>query len=170
MHKVSTQIDLTKMTPEEVINWALRVEEENREFRRLEALRLEEEGLKERIAQTPNFYSTRNTLVLRRTPDHELIAPARDVFAYLGIYKLRHPKDGKGTRVSDKEIEAYRQLMDEGTKESDITLKMIDERVSPESKGQPAASTVVEKDFTVIEEQDPTGTEEEDSNKGDDQD
>jgi len=151
MSYMTTQIDLTKLTTAELIAWAQKTDEENRKLRLQEEMRQEEKALKEEIKKEKRAIPTRNTLVLRRTPDHESIAPARDVLAYLKVYDLKQPhtETGKKTKVSDEEINAYQMLKADGLAEKDITVEMIAGRV----KGEPVAQTEEEEDASEMEDQ-----------------
>lgn len=156
--KNNTQVNLANMTPEEILAWAKEVEEENRELRRIEALRKGEEALKEeRKKESKRFIPTRNTLVLRRTSDHELIAPARDVLDYLKVYDLYEPltKKGKKTKVSDADIKSYQDLRDEGVNPREITAKMLKDRTGDEvDKDQKDSIEEEDDDYSEMEEQD----------------
>lgn len=114
---------------------AAELEAENKVFKDKEAKKKEEESLKKKIKDEARFFPVRNTLVLRRTTDHDLIAPARDVFDYIELYDLKKPvtAEGKKTKVSEDELKVYQELKAEGF--TDITPKMVAGKVKPTKEG-----------------------------------
>lgn len=154
-----SNVDFANMSQEEIIELAKKLEkleEENRVLRQAEELRQEEEALKEeRKKESKRFIPTRNTLVLRRTKNHEKIAPTRDVLDYLKVYDLKAPttEEGKKTKVSDDEIAAYQALEAEGVQ--NITVEMISGRVATNGEEKaPSNADAEEEDSSTMEEQD----------------
>lgn len=109
------------------------VQEQLAEYKLKEKIEAENRELRESIRKEPRAGSIRNTLVLRRTSDHDKMAPARDILAYLDLYDQKEAaKTGsKKTRVSDTEINVYHDLKAQGI--TDITPKMVKDIV--EGKG-----------------------------------
>lgn len=97
------------------------------EYKKKELIDKENFELRERYRKEPRAISTRNTLVLRRTPDHDKIAPTRDVLAYLELYDKKDPAkakaEGKKVHVSDEEIKVYHDLKVQGV--ANITPEMV---------------------------------------------
>ena len=129
-----TQPDFSKMSKEEILDWAMKVDQENREFQEKERLRKEDEALRDWARKEPRFTSTRNTLVLRRTPNHNEIAPRRHVRAYLELFDMNDPETPKGkkTRVSEDELTVYQELKEEGVE--NITPAMVKEKLKASGK------------------------------------
>ncbi|APG25962.1 hypothetical protein [Syntrophotalea acetylenica] len=156
---IQSNVDFTNMSQEEIIELAKKLEkleEENRAYRLAEELRQEEEALKEeRKKESKRFLPTRNTLVLRRTPNHEVIAPTRDVLDYLNVYDLKAPltDEGKKTKVSEEELKTYQGLVTEGVQ--NITVEMISESAAMKDKKEvPSSTDEEEEDSSTMEEQD----------------
>lgn len=105
------------------------------EYQAKEKIAAENHALSERIRKEPRSISTRNTLVLRRTPSHDVIAPARDILAYLDLYDQKEDArtDTKKIRVSDIEINAYHDLKAQGA--SVVTIKMVKDIMDAKGKG-----------------------------------
>jgi len=61
------------------------------EYQKQEQIDRENRELRERYRKEPRATSTRNTLVLRRTANHDKIAPTRDVLDYLELYDKKDP-------------------------------------------------------------------------------
>lgn len=103
------------------------------EYKKQEQIEKENFELRERYRKEPRAISTRNTLVLRRTPNHDKIAPVRDVLDYIEYYDIKAEvtADKKKIRVSDEEIKVYQDLKAEGAK--NITQDMVKQII--EAKG-----------------------------------
>lgn len=119
---------------------------QNEELKQKEERRQEEVSLKAKIDDEPRFGSFRNNLVLRRTPSHEVIAPARDVFYLIEVadLKKKHYPDNKRIYVSDREFATFLTMKAEDI--PNITYPMLDERMKSKSAAGPEGPTEPEAD------------------------
>lgn len=111
--------------PAQVIAELEAMRQELAEYKKRERIENENRAMADRMRREPRFLPTRNTLVLRRTPKHDIIAPARDVFSYIEIYDMKDAKKKENTkvRVSEEEIKTYQALVAEGVQS--ITPELI---------------------------------------------
>lgn len=105
---------IVKITKEKEDQDRLLAENKEKERRRQE-----EFGLANKIKAESRFGQTRKTLIARRVPNPEEIAPASDVFDYLEIVDLvsgNKKSKKKGVRVQEAYLEFYQAQKQAGTK------------------------------------------------------
>lgn len=103
-----------------------------------ERRRQEEFDLAGKIKAELRFQGTRKTLIARRVPNPEEIAPASDIFDYLEIVDLVSDNDNakkKGVRVDDSHLKLYQEEKATGVLFSKSSYEdMIEEKFGKKKK------------------------------------